>query len=106
MSATFLIPLAGVPETFSTTLAGVTYDFSIIWRDDPGGQGGWVLDIADANSNPILQGIPLITGADLFEQYGYLDFGGSLYMQTAQDPGAAPTFENLGTDCNMYFVTP
>lgn len=46
----------------------------------------------------------MVTGADLLAQYGYLGFGGSLYVQTVQNPDATPTFTNLGTDCNLYWV--
>jgi hypothetical protein len=100
-----LVPLAGVNERFTITL-GATYGFQIIWRDDPCGMGGWFLDIADALGNPLIQGLPMRAGQDLLAQYGYLGFTGQLWMQTAQDPTADPTFDNLGTDCNMYWVTP
>lgn len=34
--------------------------------------GGWFMDIADDNENPILMGIPLVTGSNLLEQFAYL----------------------------------
>lgn len=104
MSTPYLVPLSGIPETFAITLGGVSYTFTVQYRNDPGGNGGWVLDIGDASNDPIISGIPLVTGADLLEQYGYLSFSGALYVQTAQDPDATPTFTNLGTDCNLYWV--
>jgi hypothetical protein len=103
MSTTLLIPLAGVSETFPITLAGVAYQFTVQFRAEP--LNTWVLDIADAQNNPIIQGIALVTGADLLEQFGYLGLGFSLFVQTAQDAGAVPTFENLGSDANLYAVT-
>lgn len=105
MSDPLLIPLSGVNETFRIALAGVAYRFTVIWRDDPGSLGGWFLDIADDNSVPIVQGIPLVTGADLLEQHA-ADAGiaGALYVQTVQDPIAVPTFDNLGTDAQLFFV--
>jgi hypothetical protein len=106
VTASYIIPTAGVSETFSITLTGVTYGFTLIWRDDPCGMGGWFLDIADDIGNPLVQGLPLVTGVDLLEQYGYLNFGGQLYVQTKQDPQAVPTFTNLGTDCQLYWVIP
>lgn len=103
MSAPLLIPLSGVNETFRIALAGISYRFTIVWRNAP--MGGWFLDIADDNSVPIIQGIPLVTGADLLEQHA-ADAGiaGSLYVQTIQDPIAVPTFDNLGTDAQLFFV--
>jgi len=103
--APLLIPLAGISETFRIALAGVAHRFTLIWRDDPGGMGGWFLDIADDSSVPIVQGIPLVTGADLLEQHAAdAAIAGSLYVQTIQNPIAAPTFDNLGTDAQLYFV--
>ena len=99
-----LIPLAGIPETFRIALAGIFYRLTVQWRDDPGGEGGWFLDIADDQLNPILSGRAMVTGADLLEQYEYLGIGGSLFVQTIQQPDATPTFDNLGTDANLFFV--
>jgi hypothetical protein len=105
MTAPLLIPLSGISETFRIALAGTAYRLTVIWRDDPGGMGGWFLDIADDNSVPIVEGIPLVTGADLLEQHA-ADSGiaGSLYVQTVQNPLAMPTFDNLGGDAQLFFV--
>ena len=100
-----IVPLLGANETFQITLAGVSYGMQVVWRNDPGGEGGWFLDIADDEANPLLQGVPFVTGTDLLAQYGYMGFGGSLYVQTVQEPDATPTFTNLGTDCQLYWVT-
>lgn len=105
MSATastfFEIPLVSTPQTFTIPLLGVTYNMTILWRDAP--MAGWVLDIADANNNPIKQGIPLVTGADLLAQYGYLGFGGGLYVSTDGDFYATPVYGNLGTTAHLWF---
>lgn len=104
--ATFIIPTTGGNETFDITLNGVEYTLQLIWRDDPCGMGGWVLDIGDNQGDPLLQGIPLVTGVDLLAQYGYMNFGGQLYVQTLSGPSPLdpPTFTNLGTDCQLYWV--
>jgi hypothetical protein len=46
----------------------------------------------------------LVTGADLLEQFGYLDLGGAFIVQTDHDIDAVPTFANLGTAGRLYFV--
>jgi hypothetical protein len=100
-----LIPLQpGVPQTFSIALGGITYRLSFLYRDDP--NAGWTVDIADSGGNPIVQGIPLVTGADLLAQYKHLGFGGKLVVQTTHDPDAVPTFESLGQDAQVYWVSP
>lgn len=105
----FEIPLkVGVPQSFNSTLGGHRYSITIQYRDDP--MGGWVIDIYDADTQaPVLTGIPMVTGVNLLEQYAYLGFGGGLWVQTshheALNPDNVPTFENLGRDGLLYWVT-
>lgn len=91
-----------MPQIISISILGVTYTLTFSWRDAP--DGGWVLDIGDAQNNPILNGIPLVTGADLLAQYAYKGLGIQLFVQTTDDPDAVPTFENFGTTANIYFL--
>jgi hypothetical protein len=102
MTTAYEIPLQANAQTFVIQLAGVTYGMTLRWNES---NQTWILDIADANGVALLQGIPLITGADLLAQYGYLGFGGSLYAQTDHDTFAPPTYANLGSDSHLYFVT-
>ena len=95
----FEIPLAPVPLVFQITLAGTTRTMTTFYRDAPAacaGGAGWCLDIADEGNNPIVCGIPLVTGADLLAQYAYLDLGGQLWVRSDGDPAAVPAFQNLG----------
>lgn len=104
MSAVYEIPLqVGTPQTFSIALGGITYQLTFLYRNDP--SGGWTVDIADSSGNPILQGVPLVTGADLLAQYRHLGFTGALVVQTTSNPDAVPTFTNLGDDGLVYWVT-
>jgi len=104
MSITQLIPLTGQNERFSTALAQTPYQLQVVWRDDPCGQGGWILDINDSNGLPIINGMAMVSGADLLAQYEYLGIGGQLYIQNGLDPDAVATFTDLGTDTKLYFV--
>jgi hypothetical protein len=105
MSTIFEVPLqVGTPQTLTITLGGIQYELTLIYRNV--NEGGWFLDIADQTGTPILQGIPLVTGVNLLEQYDYLEFGGQLWVQTSSDPDAVPTFENIGEDGLLYWVTP
>ncbi|GAQ30205.1 hypothetical protein SAMD00023378_3888 [Ralstonia sp. NT80] len=102
MASTFEIPLTSVPQDFTITLVGVVYKFALTWRDLA---GSWFLDITDASGNPLLSGIPLVTGVNLLAQYAYMAFGFELWVQTdAAD--APPTFTNLGTESHLYCVVP
>lgn len=100
------IPLIAGPQVFNITLNQVAYQLTVIWRDAPSMNGGWVLDIADGLGNPIVQGIALVTGADLLAQYGYLGIGGQLFVQTDYDLTAVPTYQNLGETAHLYYSPP
>lgn len=95
------IPLTSVSQKFAIQLAGATYNLTVSWNTAP--TGGWVLDIADSNDEPLVAGIPLVTGADLLAQYEYLNFGGQLLVQTDYDAFAVPQYGNLGTQSHLYF---
>lgn len=102
--SSFQIPLSGSPETFAIALNGTTYRLTVDYR--AASEGGWFLDIADSNGNPIVSGIPLVTGADLLAQYRYLGIAGNsgLYVANMAGGDAVPTFNNLGTDTRLVLV--
>lgn len=100
--STYEIPLISMPQRFEISLAGVTYNLTLRWID--AGQF-WCLDINDQNDDPIVNGVPLVTGQDLLEQYESLGFGGQLQVTTDFDAGAPPTADNLGTQSHLFFVT-
>lgn len=102
MSTAFEIPLSPEAQKFTIQLAGVTYNITVSWCAPA---ACWVFDIADRLDAPIIQGIPLVTGIDLLQQYAYLQFGGGLMVQTDHNPDAVPTLENLGVTGRVYFVT-
>lgn len=64
----------------------------------------WCVDLADADGNRLVDSVPLVTGADLLGQFGYMEFGGQLIAQTDGDPTAVPAFDNLGQEGHVYFV--
>jgi Concanavalin A-like lectin/glucanases superfamily len=97
----YKIPLRPSPQILGITLAGVRYLLTVKWNDF---NNSWTIDIADVNGNQILSGIPMVTGCDLLAQFKYLNFGGQLIAQTANNTDAIPTFANLGINGNLYFV--
>jgi hypothetical protein len=101
--AIYEIPISPNPQRFSISMAGAAYNLRLIYIDAP--DAGWLLDIDDVNDNPLICGIPLVTGADLLAQYAYLGIGGQLFCTTDGDPSAVPTFANLGVTSHLYFQT-
>jgi Domain of unknown function (DUF6983) len=102
MATYWEVPLkAAQPQSITVTLSGVTYGMNFKWFEQA---RSWIVDISDVNNNPILLGVPLITGADLLEQYKHLGFVGSLWCATDGDPAAQPNFSTLGDTAHLYYV--
>ena len=99
----FEIPLSPDPQRFTITLGGVDYRLTVQYRK--AGGAGWVLDIADASNQPLVRGLPLVTGVDLLGQYRHLEFGGRLWVQGSANPDDVPTFEDLGIGSHVFWVT-
>lgn len=103
MTSYFEIPLSPAPQNFTITLAGVQYQFAVTWNVC---NASWMIDILDSSGTPILSGIPMVTGADLLEQFGYLGFGFQLVAQTDGNPDAVPIYSNLGQTSHLYAIVP
>lgn len=100
----FEIPLQpSAAQKLVVTMANVQYTLTFRWNVPA---NAWIVDFADENGAPIVEGIPIVTGADLLAQLRYLNFGGALIAQTDNDQDAVPTFSNLGVTGHVYFVTP
>jgi hypothetical protein len=98
----FEIPLIPVPQQLQISLAGVNYMLSVSWCWPI---QCWIMDIAAADTGvAILQGIPLVTGADLLAQYRYLGIPAQMIVQTDHDTLAQPTFDNLGQLSHLFYV--
>lgn len=102
MTTYYEIPFSGDPETFNIALAGTTYGFLVEWNWV---NASWIIGISDASGNPIVSGIPMVTGCDLLEQFGHLGFGFQLVAQTDNSPDTVPAFDNLGTTAHLYAIT-
>lgn len=101
MTTYYEIPLSSEPQTFNITLSGTTYGFTVRWNVP---NGSWIIDIADSSGNAIVSGIPMVTGADLLEQYSYLDFGFQLVVQTDNSPDTVPSYDTLGVTSHLYAI--
>jgi hypothetical protein len=102
-SIAYLIPLTPQNQELDVSLAGVTYHLRIKWN---AAQQSWSLDIQDSQQEPILNGIPLVTGCDILEQYGYENIGGAMVVQSTTSPDTGPDFNSLGSTVNLFFIIP
>lgn len=102
----YLIPLQPFNQTFSVSLGGLVYILRVVWNNP---NGTWSMDISDQSGNPLLQGVPLATGADLLGQFRYLGIGGAggqMVAQSSFDADVPPTYADLGNQGNLFFVAP
>lgn len=103
MSTPYEIPLSPRSQAFYIGLGGVTYWLRVRWNVPA---SCWVMDVFDVNKLPLLTGVALVAGADLFAQFAHLSFGGKLVAQTDGAPSIPPNLANLGSTGHVYFVTP
>lgn len=101
MSTPYEIPLTSKAQNFLIDLASTTYSIYLFWNV---AVSCWMINLNDASGNPIIQGIPLVTGADLLAQYSYMNLGGALIVQTDFATDDIPTLSNLGAESHLYFV--
>lgn len=100
--ALYKVPLSPVAQTFDIYLGGVHYKINLQWNAEI---PAWSIDISDVNTgNPLVYGIPLVTGCNLLEAYDYLGFQGPLVaiVDGSLEP---PNYDNLGNSGNLYFLT-
>jgi hypothetical protein len=99
--AFYEIPLSPRPQRMTLNLGGSIYQLRFGFANEA--EGGWFMDIADSLGNPMVTGIPLVTGADLLAQYRYLGIPGRLWVTTDGAPNAVPTYANLGSAGHLFF---
>ncbi|MDE9553375.1 hypothetical protein KKJ06_19745 [Xenorhabdus bovienii] len=93
------IPLRAENQQFDIQLGGINYRMQLQWRDC----AGWILDIMQGNSEPVVTGIPLVFGVDILEQHRYLGFNGSLVFY-GDDPKNETNKVELGKNNRLYFA--
>lgn len=104
MSTPFEIPMkASTTQKLTVKLRNATYIIRARWNT---AASVWVIDLLTPDGVEVLTGIPMVCGADLLEQFAYMDFGGQLIAQTDNDVTVPPVFANLGDSGHLYYVTP
>jgi hypothetical protein len=94
------IPLSADNQQFATSIAGTTYSMRILWRGNC-----WVMDLYNSSSTPLIQGVPLISGTNLLEQYRHMELGFALVVACDNPQQEYPTQYDLGTTSHLYLIT-
>jgi hypothetical protein len=95
------LPFDATPQRVTITLVSVNYQVQLTWNVPA---QCWITDIADSDGNPLAGGIPLVTGADLFEQFAYLGFGGQLLVYSDHAADIPPGWAGLGLTGHVLFL--
>lgn len=104
MSTTYEIPLIPAQrQTLDITINRVPYRLRLSWCVPA---SCWILDALNSQGAAMAAGLPVVTGADILEQFEYLGIGAAFWAQTDHDHDAVPTFDNLGTSGRLYMVVP
>jgi hypothetical protein len=98
----YSLPVKPYAVKFRIMVGNTDYWFQTQYREAE--EAGWVLDLLDANEQPMIMGIALVAGLDLMWQYHHMGVGFSLVLKTREDRGT-PTYESLGTDDELLLVT-
>ncbi|XTZ36840.1 phage baseplate plug family protein [Salmonella enterica] len=94
------IPLTAENQQFSINIAGTTYRFRFLWREQY-----WIVDLEDASGIPLICGTPLVVGADLLAQYEYMALGFRLMVVCDDATQDYPTKTDLGQASHLLIIT-
>lgn len=104
MADVFRIPLTNTPQRFSITLSDIPLIVTCQYNNSA---ICWMIKLSNGNTEEDLTGFfPMVTGTDLLSQWrSILRIPGKLIVYTDGNEFAVPTLENLGVECNLYYVT-
>ncbi|MCT4716768.1 hypothetical protein MUA01_17570 [Enterobacteriaceae bacterium H18W14] len=95
------IPLSADNQIFTIRLGSRQLRLRVMYRDE----AGWILDLLETDDTPIINGIPLVTSADLLAPYKHLGLTGGLFVVSDDVAQEYPTKTNLGLRSHLYFAT-
>lgn|SRR3954467_415544 len=97
----FELPVQPFPVIFEVAARDIVHEIRTQYRETP--EGGWIVDIFDADKNPKVMGIPLVVGLDLLYQYNHLNLGFALVVLCLHGR-TTPTYESLGREDRLLMV--
>lgn len=97
---TYKIQFSNHPEEFGITLLDQEFVIRSCWNDQ---SHNWEIDIFDQSMQPVVTSIPLICGVNLLKQHQHI-LPTILFCYTDGNENSIPTFDNLGTEANVYFA--
>lgn len=91
-------------QTFKITLSGVIYNLIMRYNNR---SNRWILDIMDANNNPILRGMPVLIQRNITQQFRYLKVPAGVFFATDDTGGEnQPTLYAFGITNTLFYEDP
>jgi hypothetical protein len=96
------VPFTARPQVLNVWLGDKEFSVRLYWLKPA---ECWVIDLSDVAGNLLISGIPLVTGADLFDQFQYADVRGGrlVVMSTDRPPTTVPGWGDLGITGHVYW---
>lgn len=104
MATTQEFPLRPEAQVMTIDLASVLYTVRFGWSDTP--DGGWFIDLRTYEGVPLIMGLPLTAGENVLQQFDYLGIGGEIRAETDGNVLIEPTYDNLGSNGKILFISP
>lgn len=83
-------------QTFTVTIPGDTQNVTLIITLTYNGMAGyWAMGIYDASDNPLILGIPLLSGYGLLDQHQHLNIGNATLVNIGAPTVEHPDYTNL-----------
>ena len=99
----FRIPFDNNNQKFNITLQGKNLLVTCSWNQE---MPAWVLSVQDADTQEyLMSGVALVTGVNLFRQFYSTGVTGDLVVYTKGNPFEIPTFESLGNESSVFYIT-
>lgn len=102
MTAVRIVTTPYPDTTQRVELDSVVYTLRLRWSE----RGEcWHFDLSDADGDPILSGIRMVTGFPLLYRFRYLAVPpGEFWFLDLRGLGGAPTLEDMGDRFRFYYV--
>ena len=104
MATIYEFPLRPEAQQIQIALADIEYTVRFGWCDAPG--GGWFIDMTDIDGTPLLRGLALTAGENVLQQFAYLGIPGEIRVETDGSDLVEPSYDNLGANGKVLFITP
>lgn len=90
-------------QTADITIANQPFTIRVLWNTR---FEYFSLTISDRSGAAILTNVKMVATYPLVKRFKLFTFAGDFYFLSASNSGLRPTFDDLGSDYNLYYYDP